>query len=277
MKIKTLENTSLTDLTTAFNAGFEGYFVKLHLTDEQMQQRITTESIDLSLSVGMFDEGRIVGFILTGLDTINGILTANNAGTGVITSYRSRGITLKLYDYLLPLLKERGVEKCVLEVITDNEIAIHLYEKVGYEKERKLDAFKSDTHLSDDTNIDYRTAEELNPEWMKFCDVHPAWQYSLTAINKTHDKKVIEILDRDGVIAAAVVKPSNGRVLFFGVEREHRSKGLGTALFQIMGKLSEVPLSVINLDSSASGIITFLEKTGFTHFLSQYEMSMDIK
>lgn len=277
MEIKTLQNTSLTDLTNAFNAGFEGYFVKLHLTDEQMQQRITSESIDLSLSVGMFDKGRIVGFILTGLDTINGVLTANNAGTGVITSYRGRGITLKLYDYLLPQLKEKGVEKCVLEVITDNEIAINLYEKVGYKKERKLDAYKFDSRITEATNISYHTTDELNPDCTTFCDIEPAWQYSLTAISKTRDKKVIEILDGDRVVASAVVKPANGRVMFFGVDKQYRNRGLGRDLFHIMGDLFEAPLSVINVDSSAPGIRTFLEKMGFVHFLSQYEMSMDIK
>jgi ribosomal protein S18 acetylase RimI-like enzyme len=277
MGIRTLENTSLSDLTNAFNAGFEGYFIKLHLTEEQMQERIITESVDLSLSVGMFDNERIVGFILTAIDTVDSVLTANNAGTGVITEYRGQGITYKLYDFLLPILKEKGVQKCVLEVITNNEVAIHLYEKVGYSKHRKLDCYKTSDTNGKIGEIDHQVVDELSKDFTAFCDVTPTWQYSMTAIWKTEHKKVIEIVAGNRVVAIAAFKPANGRVMFFGVDKEYRRKGFGAKLFHIMSKASAVPLSVINVDSSDAGIKAFLEKMGMVYFLSQYEMAMDIK
>lgn len=277
MEIRTLEHTSIADLTTAFNAGFEGYFIKLHLSEEQMQERIATESIDLSLSIGMFDGDSIVGFILTGIDTINGVLTANNAGTGVVSAHRGQGITMKLYDVLLPLLKEKAVQKCVLEVITNNEVAIHLYEKVGYSKERRLDCYKMNGALPGTMEVGHRIAKEFNAEWRELCDVAPAWQYSNTAISKTKDKKVIKLIRDDRVVAAAVCRPSTGRVMFFSVASGYRKQGLGTALFELMVTYSDTPLSVINIDSSDAGIKTCLEKMGMVYFLSQYEMGMDLK
>lgn len=275
MDIRTLEHTSLADLAAAFNAGFEGYFIKLHLSEEQMQERIITESIDLSLSVGMFDRARIVGFLLTGIDIVNGVLTANNCGTGVATEYRGQGITLKLYEILIPLLREKGVQQCMLEVIIDNAIAIHLYEKVGYSIERKVDCYRS-TGSTPEKITEHRFAEHFNDELREFDEVAPTWQYSNTAISKTNDKKIVEIVQDGRVVAASIFRPSNGRVMFFGVDKDHRKQGLGTSLFHIMNKASDVPLSVINIDSSHAGIKAFLEKTGMVYFLSQYEMVMPL-
>ena len=242
-----------------------------------MQEKLVTESIDQSLSVAMFDNERIVGFILTGIDTIDGMLTANNAGTGVITEYRGQGITYKLYDFLLPLLKEKGIQKCVLEVITNNEIAIHLYEQIGYSRHRKVDCYKANDTTAKIGEIEHRLVEELNGDVTAFCSVTPTWQYSLTAIRKTEHKKVIEIIEGSRLVASAVFKPANGRVMFFAVDKEFRRKGIGAKLFHIMSKESAAPLSVINVDSSDTGIKAFLEKIGMVYFLSQYEMTMDMR
>ena len=277
MQIKTLENISLPEMTAAFNAGFEEYFIPLHVTEAQMQERIITESVDMSLSVGMFDNNSLIGFILTGIDSVNGVLTANNAGTGVAASFRGQAITRKLYQFLLPVLKERGVRHSQLEVITENAIAKHIYEKIGYKVVRELVSYKATEPFNTVLNVNYRFADELDERWLSFCDAAPSWQYTPTAIRKTTDKTVIEMVEGDTVIAAGVLKPANGRVMFFGVHKAYRRKGIGTALFSIMSNKAKAPLTVVNVDQVYEEIGMFLERLGMTRLLSQYEMFMDIE
>ena len=59
--------------------------------------------------------------------------TAFNSGTGVVPKYRGRRIVKQLYDFAIPELLKRGVEKCGLEVIKENEKAIKAYRRVGFE------------------------------------------------------------------------------------------------------------------------------------------------
>jgi len=52
----------------------------------------------------------------------------------VLPPYRRKGIAMKLLTELEERLRARGATECYLEVRTDNEPAIRLYEKLGYEK-----------------------------------------------------------------------------------------------------------------------------------------------
>ncbi len=52
----------------------------------------------------------------------------------VLPPYRNRGIGRRLLEALESELKARGAVECYLEVRTDNKPALHLYEKLGYER-----------------------------------------------------------------------------------------------------------------------------------------------
>src|ERR1043165_2240865 len=109
MQIKTLEQTSIAEITDTFNTAFAGYFVKLHVTEEQLKQRLIAEGIDLGSSIGAYDNNRLAGFILNGFDTVNGVLRSYNAGTGVIPAYRGKGLTNAMYAKMLPMIRSKGV------------------------------------------------------------------------------------------------------------------------------------------------------------------------
>ena len=119
MEIKFLKNEPIDKIATVFNKAFSDYLVKVEVTPQSLAVKMLQESIDLNWSTGVYISGELVGFILNGYrDDI-----LYNAGTGVIPEQRGQHFTQKMYEYLLPIAKENGINKLVLEVIKQNEKA----------------------------------------------------------------------------------------------------------------------------------------------------------
>jgi ribosomal protein S18 acetylase RimI-like enzyme len=95
-------------------------------------------------SIGAFDNGELVGFVLNGLRNWDGKLTAYDTGTGVVNNYRKQGITTNIIHNIKGLLKEKGVNQYLLEVIRSNTAAFELYKKQGFEIIRNFECFQLD-------------------------------------------------------------------------------------------------------------------------------------
>lgn len=59
----------------------------------------------------------------------------------VAPEYRQLGVGSKLLSEIEKIFKEKGAEKCRLEVRKDNKAALRLYEKFGYRKIGELRRF----------------------------------------------------------------------------------------------------------------------------------------
>ncbi|MEB2777346.1 hypothetical protein SYJ56_18675 [Algoriphagus sp. D3-2-R+10] len=71
MKLKTLERIDKKSILNAFNESFYDYFLPFKLTEEQLTSKMIVDKIDLNLSAGAFENGRLIAFILHGFDNIN--------------------------------------------------------------------------------------------------------------------------------------------------------------------------------------------------------------
>src|SRR5690606_30907384 len=120
MEIKTLESIPLSVIAETFNKSFSDYSIPISYTNENFEKKVLSEGIDLKYSPGAFIDGELVGFILHGLDEINGVLRVFNAGTGVVPYHRGKFIIGKLYDYILPVLEKQGYKHHQLEVLEEN-------------------------------------------------------------------------------------------------------------------------------------------------------------
>lgn len=58
------------------------------------------------------------------------------ANVGVHPHYQGRGIARRLMEVSLAMLRERGARAAILQVDYNNEVAIHLYKRLGFFKER---------------------------------------------------------------------------------------------------------------------------------------------
>ena len=142
MTLQILEKIAFEPIVATFNAAFSDYFVPIKLTKDLLVNKMTVEHIRLKYSVGAFDDGQLIGLILGGLDTVEGKKMAYNGGTGVVPNRRGKGITPKMYEFLLEIYRKEAVDMALLEVIDKNTAAIRSYEKVGFQVLREFDCVK---------------------------------------------------------------------------------------------------------------------------------------
>ncbi len=133
MDIKKLNECTLDEVLVAWNNGFEGYIVQINLNAEAFLTRLVGEGLSPSHSIVAIDDNNPVGIVLNGFRNMNGKKIAWNGGTGVSTNYRGKGVSRALMEETLEIYKQENVEMATLEVIKENERAIKLYEKFGYE------------------------------------------------------------------------------------------------------------------------------------------------
>lgn len=131
--LKKMSDCSISDITKAWNRGFEGYFIPVSMTEESIVQRFGAESYKLSLSIVAYDGDEPIGLVANGMRTINGRTVAWNGGTGVAAEYRRQGVGRQLMQATLDLYREAGVDEATLEAISKNHKAIALYQQLGYD------------------------------------------------------------------------------------------------------------------------------------------------
>lgn len=133
LTFKKLTECTIQDIITAWNRGFEGYFVQLEMTPELFFNRLVNEGLSLNHSLVAFDGGEPVAIVLNGFRVIDGKKTSWNGGMGIAPEYRGSGVSNLLMEAALKVYSEEGVEVATLEAIKENERAIRLYQKFGYE------------------------------------------------------------------------------------------------------------------------------------------------
>ena len=90
----------------------------------------------------------IVGFLIAGYTSIPG--QAHILSVTILESYRGRGLGRKIMEFFIQKAAILNFTSIKLEVNIDNEIAIHLYEKLGFDiitRIRKYYQDDSDAYL----------------------------------------------------------------------------------------------------------------------------------
>ncbi|MCX8001964.1 MAG: GNAT family N-acetyltransferase [Anoxybacillus mongoliensis] len=133
LQIKRLSECTLEEAVRAWNAGFEGYYFPIQLTIESFLYRLVGEGLSPSLSIIAFYHDEPIGIVLNGVREWKGTSMAWNGGTGVAPAFRKTGIGKALMEATLDVYQEAGIGLATLEAISENERAIGLYKKFGYE------------------------------------------------------------------------------------------------------------------------------------------------
>src|SRR5215216_4987635 len=124
-----LSARDLPSLYDCFLEAFSDYEVDMQMSREQFEQRIARDGVELEISAGAFDDGKMIGFYMNGVGLWQGKQTAYDAGTGVIPEYRGRGVAKDLFAFVVERLREVSVSQYLLEVLTSNDRAVSLYRK----------------------------------------------------------------------------------------------------------------------------------------------------
>lgn len=275
MEIKTLKGIDLTSISEAFNKAFSDYIVSFSFNAESFQRKIDAENIKLEYSPAAFVNGEIVGFILNGLDEIDGVKSVFNGGTGVVPEQRGQRIVQKLYYYILPILKEQGYRNHQLEVYAGNDKAEKSYESVGFSRVKEIVAFKGTVKEYAADGIVLKEVKDIDWDLANsFFDVEPTWQNNTACILRVIDKfNIIAAYNNDIFVGYAVYDPIGKRIKQFGVKKEERNKGIGKTLFSyVNSRVGEV--SFTNYDRSDTKAIAFFKEIGLNQYFESYEMKL---
>lgn len=278
MDIRTLKGIDNITILTAFNESFSDYFVPLRLSLNQLESKIIADKINLELSVGVFENGKLIAFILHGFDIVSNQKVVYNGGTGVIPKKRGFGLTKEMYLFILPLLKEQGIDKIILEVISKNIQAIKSYKKTGFKINRKLACYKGSFNPINNIELEIKTLKNYQWEKMEsFWDITPTWQNS---------KGVVDILKKENVSLGAYISnelvgyliynPNSNRIQQIATNKNNRKKGIASKLITELALKYGNTFSIINIDKKATDLIYFFDSLGFEEYLEQLEMELEV-
>ncbi|MCB1025522.1 MAG: GNAT family N-acetyltransferase, partial [Acidobacteria bacterium] len=185
-----------------------------------------------------------------------------------------------MFKFIIPHLDSDGFNRYSLEVLTDNQPAYKLYQKLGFEVSREFVIYESkgaEEPKEINTEIEIKTLEY--PDWDNlhtFWTYEPSWQNSVDCIKRA---KIINFdiyilgayIDGELVGYGAVFKDS-GKIPQIAVAAKFRRSGIGSKLLGALRERTPKPLLMTNIDIRAVELLGFLESNGFSKTLAQYEM-----
>lgn len=267
----------------AHRQAFADYLVKMALSEDQLMEMMARRAMNYDISVGAFDDGKLVAFNLNGIDDWQGRRTVYDLSTGVIPAYRGRGLTAQLFAFSEAKLRAMQARQYLLEVIETNEKARRAYEKIGFQITREFDCFilKSPAIKDRSTkNISYQIAAQADwPRFQAWWQWQPSWQNSSNAIMRSRDEKLIVTACEDGsAVGYGIIYPASGDIAQLAVTEHYRGQGIGGAMVGELLKYLKTDKSarVINVERGAAATKEFLIACGFEYFIGQKEMTLEL-
>ncbi|MEH7073169.1 GNAT family N-acetyltransferase [Neobacillus drentensis] len=277
LTLKKLTECSIEDTITAWNRGFEGYFVKLEMTPEQFFNRLVNEELSLEHSIVAFDGKEPVAIVLNGFRVIDGKKTAWNGGTGIATEYRGKGVSKQLMEAAFSVYSKEGVEVATLEAIKENERAIRLYQSFGYEIINSLVYLNGTVELKD-TLIPYTSIRPEQLPTFSFYKENVPWQCQWQSV-KSGEAQIYfdEYQNPLGYSLFKRVWNQQGqleRVLLYQLEVLVESKiELIKSILRTIPEENQKPLNFMTINASLSNlVIPILQDLGFEKTTEQVQM-----
>ncbi|NVI97320.1 GNAT family N-acetyltransferase [Myxococcus sp. AM009] len=137
MQLTPASELSLRALSALFARAFEGYFVTVSDAPGLFDARVRSEHISLEESRVARVDGEPVGLVLMARRGRE----RRVAGMGVVPAWRNRKLGGAMLRPLLADARARGDTRLLLEVIEQNAPAVRLYERLGFQRVRRLVGF----------------------------------------------------------------------------------------------------------------------------------------
>lgn len=282
---KTLDKIDIKIIYKSFMEAFSDYSVNLFLPYDDFIKMLAGKGFNPEISIGLFHNDRLAGFILNGKRKWNGKETAYDMGTALLPSYRNCGFSKKMITKMLEILKEKNIEQYLLEVIQDNKKAFELYKSQNFKITRDFSVFqlKENSYISHiPSAYTFETVSEITDDMWKifktFWDFYPSWQNSINSVKAV--KEIFSyIVAKDGnkIIGYGIVEKKSGKVPQLAVNKNYRNKNIGKNIVHELIKNSEAKLlKFINIDREYKNTEIFLKNLGFEITSLQYEMILEI-
>ncbi|MEW7280310.1 GNAT family N-acetyltransferase [Aquimarina sp. 2201CG1-2-11] len=274
MIVKSLENIDFKVLIECFLEAFENYYVKMPTDHEYYKKRWKIANVQLGYSYGMFDQNKLVGFIINAIGDRNGQMIAFNTGTGVIPRYRGKRIVASLYEYAIPKLKEDGVSLCMLEVIKANIVAIKAYKQVGFKIIKNYKCYSGTLCIKDSIN-NYELKKVTNSyfDWDKLSQDHYSWDNHIETVKYGDYDYYIVIRDKV-TIGYFVIDADSGYIPQLDVLIDVPVNW--DCLFSAIESISKT-IKINNVDERLATKIEYLNRFGLKNTVDQFEMELDLR
>lgn len=261
-------NYLLPELVTILNRGFEEYFVPVQFNLTTFTNMLRRDGIDLAASQVLIADGQPCGVALLARRG----WTVRLAAMGVAREMRGRGAGSWFLEKLIKESGERGEREMVLEVIEQNEPAVHLYRKHGFEPIRRLIGCVR-TNADESGDLDLQEIDLREMGRLVSCYGLPdlPWQLSGESIAQMSPPAGAY---RSGPACIAISNPEIDQVVIWSllVEEHARGEGLGARMLKSMmahypGKRWHVPAVL------PEELWNVFERAGFEkENLSQWQM-----
>lgn len=267
---------SLPDLVNLLNRGFEEYFIPIHFSQDMFSNMLRKDGIDLADSRVLVVDDQACGIAL--IARRRGLRASRVAAMGIAKETRGKGAGSWLMKQLTADASERGDREMALEVIEQNEPAVKLYRKYGFEPIRRLVGY---IHTGRGTaNIEsselYRfDLGEMGGLISQYGLADLPWQLSAESVTQISPPPHAYCR---GPAYIVISNPEAEHVVIWSllVEPEARGNGLGTRMLQHAmayheGKTWHVPAIV------PEELGKVFERAGFEkEKLSQWQMKLDL-
>jgi ribosomal protein S18 acetylase RimI-like enzyme len=252
---------SAAELAALFTAGYEGYYVPLAVDEAAFSFMASTWDYDLEASrVAVGDEGPVGLCVLARRDDEGWI-----GGVGVSAPARRGGVGERLMLAVLDEARTLGLARVWLEVLVQNEPAIRLYEKLGFDHVRELEVWALDGAPGPALDA---PAEEARTWIREHRDGREPWQRA--------DGTLAHLDDLEGLATesgAALLRVAGGRVSILQLAAE--SPAATEALLGAARGLGDT-VSWLNLPADDPAA-TVLERLGGRVDARQHEMVLELR
>jgi ribosomal protein S18 acetylase RimI-like enzyme len=262
------------DLVKFLNQGFEDYLVPIHFNTVTFLNMLRKDGIDLTISCLLIVEDQPCGIALVARRG----WTSRLAAMGIAKEIRGQGAGSWFMDELIKEALQRGDREMVLEVIEQNEPAVKLYQRSGFQTVRRLIGFTRtghDAHESKKTKLQEVDLREISRLIAQHGISDLPWQISGESIAQMNPPARGYEKDRSYIV---VSNPILEHVVIWSllVEQAARRQGLATDLLKTVmanhvGKTWHVPAIL----PEEFGRV--FEKAGFEREqLSQWQMRLHL-
>lgn len=289
MEIRRLNTCTFDEAVQIWNEGFKGYFVDMTVSLDAYLRRFQGDGLSPEYSFIAFRDGKPAGFLLNAIRTNGGSRVAWNGGTGVSPEFRGQGLGKILVEAALELYVEHGVEIATLEALINNEVAISLYKKCGYEIIDQLVFLEHHgslrTSFSGQRDVDtyaVRLVSSAAVAGLEFYDPSVPWQgqWQSLLINGGGGLIVSDALGNDvGYALYKKIFDEAGRTSVIYLFQCVAAPGhdcaeniLARALDGVFSPL-EVQCRTHNLSKKNKLVCQLLAEAGFTTFIEQVHMA----
>lgn len=289
MKIKKLSQCTLEVALAAWNKGFEGYMVPVTMSVQAFVNRMANEDLLPDKSVVGFMQGEPSGIIMTGIREIGGKKIAWNGGTGIAPAYRGKGLSAAMMEEVFDIYKAEKAQAAVLEAIEENERAIKLYKKMGYETADQLLYLNKHITLKEKSSYikNHFEIKKVYPEQLQslsFYDIDAAWQCQWQSIK--HGEAAVYVSPEgkeDGYILFKRILDragSTNRIIIYQLKCRENCSIKETMAESILGTMflegdDSIDFTAVNI-SAVNPASQALVKMGFEKKIGQVMMKKNI-